>query len=155
MSLYDDDIVSLWQCHHITMPSWVSLNPSECQDISAINKVGCFKPHFVDCTEKRASLSFFSSIVRHASTQRRTPALRGMSSQHLRTFERSFGEWGTQWPLGTRSPGALGPCGTQLPGTRSQGQSVVWYSDATPLGCHHHISILVLHGYLPRNYYYW
>ena len=32
---------------------------------------------------------FFSlSIVRHASTQCRTPAPRGMASQHLRTFER-------------------------------------------------------------------
>ena len=28
------------------MPSWVSLNPSECQDFSAINKMGCFAPHF-------------------------------------------------------------------------------------------------------------
>ena len=28
------------------MPSWVSLNPSECQDFSAINKIGCFAPHF-------------------------------------------------------------------------------------------------------------
>ena len=30
----------------------------------------------------------FFSIVRHASTQLRTPAPRGMASQHLRTFER-------------------------------------------------------------------
>ena len=35
----------------------------------------------------QARRSFFS-IVRHASTQRRTPAPRGMASQHLRTFER-------------------------------------------------------------------
>ena len=34
------------------MPSWVSLNTSECQDFSSINKVRCFTPHFVDCTEK-------------------------------------------------------------------------------------------------------
>ena len=33
-------------------------------------------------------LSFFLSIVLHASTQRRTPAPRGMASQHLRTSER-------------------------------------------------------------------
>ena len=36
MSLYPDDIVSLCQCHHVTMPSWVSLNLSECQDFSVI-----------------------------------------------------------------------------------------------------------------------
>ena len=34
-------------CHYdnvkiyIPMPAWVSLNPSECQDFSAINNVGC------------------------------------------------------------------------------------------------------------------
>ena len=33
-------------------------------------------------------LSVFFCIVRHARTQRRTPAPRGMASQHLRTFER-------------------------------------------------------------------
>ena len=33
-------------------------------------------------------LSFFFSNIRHASTQCRTPAPRGMASQHLRTFER-------------------------------------------------------------------
>ena len=34
------------------MPSWLSLNPSECQDFSAISKVGL-------PSEVRASLSFF------------------------------------------------------------------------------------------------
>ena len=61
---------------------------AECQDFSVINKVGCFTPHFVDITKKIASLSVYSSIVRHASTKRRTPTPRGMASQHLRTFER-------------------------------------------------------------------
>ena len=37
-------------------------------------------------------LSFFLSIVRHASTQRRTPAPRGMATQHLRTFERGVAQ---------------------------------------------------------------
>ena len=35
-------------------------------------------------------LSFFFSIVRHASTKLRTPAPRGMGSQHLRTFDRGL-----------------------------------------------------------------
>ena len=55
---------------------------------------------------------FFSlSIVRHASTQLRKPATRGMASQHLRTFERAVpqnswdqlvpqGMWGLLVPQG-------------------------------------------------------
>ena len=38
---------------------------------------------------KLCTLVFFS-IVRHASTQRRMPAPRGMANQHLRTFERGY-----------------------------------------------------------------
>ena len=36
----------------------------------------------------QSRLSFFLSIVLHASTKLRTPAPRGMAGQHLRTFER-------------------------------------------------------------------
>ena len=37
---------------------------------------------------KKTRLSFFFSIEGDATTQRRKPALRGMASQHLQTFER-------------------------------------------------------------------
>ena len=39
------------------------------------------------CLQDRRS---FFSVVWHASTQHRMPALRGMANQHLWTFERSF-----------------------------------------------------------------
>ena len=41
---------------------------------------------------KKIYLSCFFSIVRHASTQLRMPAPRGMASQHLQTFERGSGQ---------------------------------------------------------------
>ena len=40
------------------------------------------------CFLQSLNFVFFLSIVRHASTQCRMPAPRGMASQHLRTFER-------------------------------------------------------------------
>ena len=51
---------------------------------------GCSNADIEVCTRGGvANQTFvFFSIVRHASTQRRTPAPRGMASQHLRTFER-------------------------------------------------------------------
>ena len=43
---------------------------------------------FAGTANKKFDFSFFFSIVRHAITQRRTPAPRGMASQHLWTCER-------------------------------------------------------------------
>ena len=57
MSLYPDDIVSLCQCHHVTMPSWVSLNPSECQEFIF------FQFTLPTCVRDRMFYVHFSELV--------------------------------------------------------------------------------------------
>ena len=66
---------------------------------------------------------FCSSIVRHAITQR--------EHQHPEAWPASTYRHLIKVLVG----GALGPCGTQSPGTRLQGHSVVRHSDAAPILC--------------------